>query len=86
MGHDLPWCTWLEIDPECLSESDSYCVDDHLLRECQVQDDIWDNYFEDVDCYDPASCPCGSGCEQLGVLSGGQCWCCEADAGEPDGG
>jgi hypothetical protein len=79
----LPNCSSTEVEPECLFESDDYCADELTLMECQIFEDVWDNYFEETDCYDPLNCPCGSGCAGDDVNEAA-CWCC-ADAGV-DGG
>ena len=67
--------------PECEGENDNYCSDDTTLMECQTFPDEWDNYFEEVDCYDLASCDCGSGCEEGVDGNGSACWCCQTDGG-----
>jgi hypothetical protein len=84
--YTLPSCGSEEVEPECLFSSDDFCADELTLMECQVFDDVWDNYFEETDCYDPVNCGCGSGCVGEGDSAG--CWCCTdggTDAGA-DGG
>jgi hypothetical protein len=78
----LPYCGSMEVEPACLFESDDYCADEFSLMECQIFEDVWDNYYEETNCYDPLNCGCGSGCAGEGSTAG--CWCCD-DAGV-DGG
>jgi hypothetical protein len=72
--------------PECEGEYMNYCADETTLMVCHTFPDEWDNYYEAVDCYDPETCDCGSGCADAEDTF--SCWCCETDGGtgDPDAG
>ena len=80
---DVPECVCDCGWAECSSEADSYCVDGSTLMECV--DPGWYGecpYYQSASCYDPATCPGGSGCTEEGPIA--DCWC-DTDAGV-DGG
>jgi hypothetical protein len=66
-------------DPECSGEGSDFCAGELTLMDCSG----YCGYYNEVDCYDPLNCPCGSGCAGDDVNEAA-CWCC-TDAGV-DGG
>jgi hypothetical protein len=78
-----PDCGWMD----CYEEGQTVCLSETMLGVCNFADsppcEGIGGFFSQENCYDPISCPGGSGCTYEGSTA--ECWC-DTTVDDPDGG